>query len=486
MTTLQLQNGITLHCEALVRFVQSRRAVYKATMQIVGLPKQKVFAKVFSGKNLEKYASRDKAGCTLLSAANILAPAIVADSYLEGGSARVLCYEAIDTASAEDTYNRLRIGEDHAAEYQARLALMKLLTVTVAEHHLANLIQTDLYLKNFLVKDNLVYTLDGDGIRALSPIFKKHQKKRNLATLFSKMDVLDDDWILVLYEMYCEKMGLRYSLFDEAEIWMLTQKIRLSVSTGYAEKKVFRSCSDVKVTHSFTSYTALAREIKGDISQVLVNSARLDELLEDTGQRIKTGNTCTVGLADIGSTQLVIKRYNIKNSLHALSRAFRPSRAARSWANAYRLNISNIATPKPLALVEERYGLIRRRAYFLAEYVNAPDIAEFFEQTHHLEDKKTVADEVAQLFYKLYLLKFSHGDCKATNIKIVDLKPVLIDLDSMLSHTSAWRFEAKHVRDLKRFMRNWEHDPETTALLKQAFVLQHDDEDGVLALAGIV
>lgn len=497
MTILTLENGATLDCETLVRFVEGRRAVYKAALSNEALsnhtklnqPKHTVFAKVFSGKNFERYANRDKAGYTQLSVANILTPKLVLDTYLADHSARVLCYQAIDiTGSAEDHYYSLCDGKDYAANYHARLALMKLVTSAVAEHHNANLVQTDLYLKNFLVKDNAVYTIDGDGIRRLFhnllPWTRRRKKMRNLATLFSKMDVLDDGWIADLYEDYCKKTGITYSSFDYVEVYLLTQKIRHRVASGYANKKVFRSCTDVKAVQSFACYTALANGFNSEPNWGLVKPRVLDSLLLRPEQRMKTGNTCTVGLADIGSMQVVIKRYNIKNSLHALSRAFRPSRAAKSWANAHRLIISNIATPKPLALVEERYGWLRRRAYFLAEYLNAPDIAQFSTQAT-LEHKKIIAHEVALLFYKLYLLKFSHGDCKATNIKIVNLKPVLIDLDSMVAHTSAWQFKRKHVRDLKRLMRNWEFTSEAAVLLKQAFVLQYNEEY-ILALAGIV
>ena len=40
-----------------------------------------------------------------------------------------------------------------------------------------------------------------------------------------------------------------------------------------------------------------------------------------------------------------------------------------------------IATAAPIALLEKRCGIIRRQAYFLAEYVDAPDAAEFFADT---------------------------------------------------------------------------------------------------------
>jgi hypothetical protein len=174
---------------------------------------------------------------------------------------------------------------------------------------------------------------------------------------------------------------------------------------------------------------------------------------------------------------VVVKRYNIKSFWHGLSRAFRTSRAAQSWANAHRLLISNIATAQPLALVEERWGVFRRRAYYLSEYVDAPDALQFFAQCASADDRLVVARQLVALLHKLYLLKYTHGDFKATNIKIVDLKPLLIDLDAMQAHSFCrfgdWGFERKHIKDVKRFIRNWDNDRQTQAFLKQALSAEY-------------
>lgn len=450
----------------MVRVLPQQREVVRGTWQ-----GQWVYAKKFTGNRAKKHFERDVAGVQQLVNANIVTPALLFHGQAAEANAYVAIYAAVSPAqNAEEVYARLPKDQ--------RLLLMRQLVQAVASHHKAGLIQTDLYFKNFLVKTDakvsasIVYTLDGDGIRPLSIFFKKRQQQQNLATFFSKMDVLDEaDWLQDLYQDYCVAMGQPALLESMANVWLATQKIRQQVASSYADKKVFRTCTDVKVTRHFRYFTAIANGFL--VGETTLH--HLDVLLANVSDNIKNGNTCTITKANIANQQVVVKRYNIKGVLHGLTRAFRKSRAAISWANAYRLGILNIATPKPLALVEERFGHLRGRAYFVSAYLEAPDVAQFFAQAHPVETKQAAAYEVASLFYRLNLLKISHGDCKASNIKIKDGKPVLLDLDAM--QANPWFFDQKHVKDLRRFMRNWQNDADTTLLFKQAFVAAYNEVD---------
>lgn len=475
--SVRLPNGSILFCEKVVRRVPNKRLVCLGAWG-----QQVVYAKLFIGNDASRYCERDNQGIELMLNAGIVSPKLLYSGLAEDGKTYLMILEAITSAkNAEEVWCQL--------DTASRFSLAKKLVQAVAGHHQAGLLQTDLYFKNFLVKDDLIYTLDGDGIRQMHPLFQKRQKLQNLATLFSKMDVLDDVWIAELYRTYCLHLDVICLPVDVTRVRYLTQKIRYQVASGYANKKVFRTCTDVKVAQSFKRFEAVA----SGFSDVIHTLASLDCFLADTKLNIKNGNTCTVGKALIANQAVVIKRYNIKNFWHGLSRAFRASRAAKSWASAHQLIISNIATPKPLALIEERFGCIRRSAYYLSAYIDAPDALQFFAESSSLEEKKTLAGNIAILFFKLYLLRISHGDCKATNIKVVDSAPVLIDLDAMHAHSTGmfnvW-FERKHVKDLKRLMNNWVHDAEVTALLKRAFVLQYaqasfDANDSILFRAGI-
>jgi tRNA A-37 threonylcarbamoyl transferase component Bud32 len=252
--------------------------------------------------------------------------------------------------------------------------------------------------------------------------------------------------------------------------------IRRRVVSKYVDYKVFRECTDIKVTRTRGQFQAISRPYGSSLlGHALAN---LDPLLEAAqSQRLKSGNTCTVALAEIDNRKVVVKRYNVKNFWHGLGRALRQSRAAISWSNAHRLQMHEIATASPVALVERRYGFIRRQAYFVAEYIDAPDIHDFFAKADVDEtQKRIVANNVAQLFYKLNLLKISHGDFKATNVKVVGDQPLLIDLDSMRQHKWRWLFERSHLRDLRRFLRNWQQAPQTRMLLTDAFAKFYKDQ----------
>ncbi len=459
---LPLADGSVLAVSEVVRVVPNKRVVCKALWN-----NQQVYAKLFIGANAKRYAQRDKRGVQALINAHIATP----DLLYAGNTdfAEVLIFKAIAAQNAEVLYQQLL----ESQQKQERLQLVLQLTKAMAQLHSANLQQTDLYLKNFLVEANAIYAIDGDGIQPFSALFKKRQKQRNFATLLSKLDALDSDWIDDCYTHYCQLTGAIYSVSDYTAIYLLTQKLRKQAASRFADKKVFRTCTDVKVSQNFNHFTATSSDF--DAKNLTVE--QLDSALNDTKDRLKSGNTCTVGSAIIGNQQVVIKRYNIKNCLHGFKLGFSQSRAEKSWANAHRLAISNVATAKPLALIEARFGWIKRRAYFLSANVFAPDIAEFFAQDHDVLTKQKVAYETALLFYKLNLLQISHGDCKASNIKILDGKPVLIDLDSMQAHTCSWWFEKKHIKDLKRLMQNWDNHPETIAIFKQAFVQAYDEID---------
>lgn len=460
-TSLILADGSQLEIRDVVRTVPGKRLVCKALWK-----SQPVYAKIFVGQHADRYVKRDARGVQWLNEAGIATPALQYSGHLMDSPAKVLIFSEItDVCNAEAQLSIL--------DASARAELAKCLVRAVALHHRHCLIQTDMYLKNFLIKENVAYTLDGDGIRQLNGLFQNPTQLKNLATLLSKFDVMDDGWIKDMYAHYCLHRGLPPTSKDVSRLVALTQQLRLAQVNLYADKKVFRQCTDVNVSQTYCSFKAIARNASADQIEISL----MDSCLAVHERNIKNGNTCTVGIADWADKKVVIKRYNIKNIWHGIHRAFRVSRAAASWANAHRLNMVNIATAEPLALVEARWGWLRRRAYFIAAYVDAPDVAAFFQQCNDAAQKNLVATQLAKLLHKLYALRYTHGDMKASNIKIVGSAPTLIDLDAMRAHgrgpVADWRFRHSHIKDIKRFLHNWHDDAATQTLLRQALINEY-------------
>ena len=457
---IALADGRQLEVLELVRSIPNKRLVCRAVCN-----QQTVYAKIFIGKDAQKYAARDQHGVGLLQQAGIATPALInADKLATQSGAVLLFAEVPDCENAEQAYA--------AMTEKARFNLVKLLVMEVAKHHNAGLLQTDLYLKNFLVKNDKIYTLDGDGIRKFSPL-SKQKALENLSVLLSKFDVLAlENGLPDLLKTYAQTRSW-HKVPDAYWLQHLTQAHRRQVASNYADKKVFRNCTDVKI-HALRGLLYAASSLYENIL-LPTNIAELDAAF--TPQTIiKNGNTCTVAITQIGDLKIVIKRYNIKSFWHGVSRALRQTRAAASWANAHRLGLLGIATAKPIALIETRSLGLRGKAYFLAEYIDAPDAAEFFNNTNNKGHRAAAIKNIATLFYKLYLLQISHGDMKATNIKLQNNKPVLIDLDSMRQHSQATPALQAHVRDLRRFMQNWQSDASLYNAFMKAFVTIYKDQ----------
>ncbi|MGB5443238.1 MAG: lipopolysaccharide kinase InaA family protein, partial [Gammaproteobacteria bacterium] len=182
---------------------------------------------------------------------------------------------------------------------------------------------------------------------------------------------------------------------------------------------------------------------------------------------LKQGYSCTLWRAHADGHELVVKRYNIKRFSHRIGRSLRPTRAAVSWKNAHRLEMCAIPTPKPVALVEERFGPLRGRAWYVCEYVPGDDALVLCDPPM---DKSNTAQAVASIVSVLKQLadcRISHGDMKGNNFILTSPGATLIDLDAMKQHKRLPAFQRAQRRDLRRFMRNWETCPETAAMFHQ-------------------
>src|SRR5690554_3766046 len=154
--------------------------------------------------------------------------------------------------------------------------------------------------------------------------------------------------------------------------------------------------------------------------------------------------------------------------MHWLKRFWRASRAWHSWRAGHLLSVLGIATPQPLAVIENRWCGLRGRAWLISDYCGEQDI---IARLNPYQNTDTVPEaEISALEALLQALireKISHGDLKGHNILWHQQRCYLIDLDAMQQHRSMRSFARAYTKDRTRLLRNWPQQSPLYKLLDQ-------------------
>ncbi|MHC4168023.1 MAG: lipopolysaccharide kinase InaA family protein [Planctomycetota bacterium] len=187
---------------------------------------------------------------------------------------------------------------------------------------------------------------------------------------------------------------------------------------------------------------------------------QIDTLLH-TGQVIKDGDTCHVSRLVWNYKDVVVKRYNHKGLIHSLRHTIKKSRARKAWLHARRLGALNLATPKPVAYVEHRRGLLVWQSYLVTEYVDGQMLYDFVRDDTVAERQQLDAiRQAVELLDEFWKHGITHGDLKHTNVLVTDSGPVLTDLDAMAAHRWTLFYRSRQRKDAERFLKKTDVSPE--------------------------
>jgi len=171
------------------------------------------------------------------------------------------------------------------------------------------------------------------------------------------------------------------------------------------------------------------------------------DTLMNKGQIFKNDQTSCVSRLMWNGRDIMVKRYNHKGFIHSLRHTIKGSRARRAWLNAHRLRMLGIATPKPLAYIEQRKKPFVWKSYLVTEYVRGPNLKRLLQDNNITEEKwSMITQQVTDIVGKLGKYLITHGDLKHSNILITENGPVLTDLDVMKFRRFKYvhRWKAKH------------------------------------------
>jgi tRNA A-37 threonylcarbamoyl transferase component Bud32 len=147
-------------------------------------------------------------------------------------------------------------------------------------------------------------------------------------------------------------------------------------------------------------------------------------------------------LADGDVLRTIYKRPLPRNWRRKLRMMLGRSRSRRGWKTAHALLHRHLPTPRPLAFVEQRRGLLVRESFLLTEALpDALDLEVLLRRERPLRGSKLwrqlkneLAELIARRLRELHATGVWHRDCKASNILILpepELSLLWTDLDGL-------------------------------------------------------
>ena len=424
--TIMLADGSELTVERWLRILPGKRLTGRGRWN-----GRAVLAKLFvAARGSGRHWQRELNGIEMLRAHALPAPALLSSGRMEGAGHFAL------TEYLTDAHN-----PDAAAP-----AELGRVFETVGRMHARGILQKDVHLDNFLLHGESLHVVDGDAIR---PAGTARERLDNLALLMAQLapatsDALRDG-LLAAY-----RRGNPDLPIDEARLREAVRDARAARLADYLDK-CLRDCSLFKSARRADRYFSMVRSEEGSLAPVMADP---DAWIKQ-GIPLKRGRSATLALIEPEGRKLVIKRYNIKDAGHAVSRAWRPSRAWHAWVEAHRLRFLGIATPRPLALIERRLGPLRGRAWLITEYCAGPSLLERLAAHADSGAPAGILAAVRRLFAQFAAERIGHGDLKANNFIWNGRDLCVLDLDAMRQYDSEAAWRKAWRKDRARFLRNW-------------------------------
>lgn len=444
-----MADGQSFYADEVVRIIPKRRLVAFGTWQ----GKPAVAKLFFDPQHAKRQMEADVRGVKTLLDYKVPTPQLYHQGKSKDERVYILIFERIlDAYSLEDIWL-------HPHKVDDLLFMLKAVIVELATQHVLGVLQKDLHLKNFLLTEKTIYTLDGAQVELFPHLMPKKQSLHNLALFLAQFGVGVEALQEKLLLHYAKSRGWLLKKEDISELFLTIKKWNRQRWEKF-EKKIFRECTPFACLETWQAFGMYDRKY---VSPEFLNFLQHPEqaFKHPTAVLLKNGRSATVIKVQFDHRTLVIKRYNLKNIWHRLRRCLRPTRASTSWRLAQKLNLFGVKTAKPVAFIEKKWLGLRGKSYYVTEYISGEHIGDYFQQ-HQTDESQITAmiKHIITLLKNIAKLEITHGDLKMTNILIDQEKqPVLIDLDGAAEHVSLSSLRSAWRKEIKRFLANFSHQP---------------------------
>ncbi|MHC4158195.1 MAG: lipopolysaccharide kinase InaA family protein [Planctomycetota bacterium] len=399
-----------------------------------------MFSDRFSAR---RHLKREWRGLSILRERGLNLPEPFFTGQTEDGYLAVVLEKIAGSSTALDFFNE-------AKDETAKLDLLILVCRELARQHDKGVLQKDLHLGNFLMQEDKVFALDAGQMQFFTHPIARERSISELALLASYLSADDTESMAKLYEEYFKVRNWRFGKQDERLF-----KKQLSVRREKAIKKGLKKCLRTSKRYlriKSGRYLAVFDKSFCRGAEPFDFVEQIDELM-DSGHILKDGNTCYVSHFAWNNRDIAAKRYNHKGFVHSLRHTIKRSRAHRGWLHGHRLGMLDIASPKPVAYIEQHRGMLVWKSYLVTEYVEGQKLYDFLRDDSVTEQQRSkAAGQIKKLLNQLGEHKISHSDLKHSNILVTENGPVLTDLDAMKIHKYEWLYKVYHAKDAARLL----------------------------------
>lgn len=458
---LVLANGDVFMAERVVRLIPKKRMVVFGTLN----QKQVVAKLFFERKRAKEHLRKDVAGVKTLQENKIPTPELYYEGTAKDKRVLVLIFERLTYADSLYALWQMR-NDNNTSEM---LFLLKAVVKEIATQHVLGVLQHDLHLKNFLLTDKTVYTLDGGQIELFPVLLPKKASINSLALFLAQLGAGVEDIQEALFRHYAKLRGWVLKKDDLTDLFLAIKKWNDSRWEKF-EKKIMRNSSDFARVEDWQTFGMYDRAYAGSEFNAFLKQPE-SVFQSKQAKVLKAGRSSTVIKISLDQHTYVIKRYNLKSFSHRMRRMLRPTRAFTSWRLTQKMNLLGVKTAKPIAFIEKRFFGLRGKSYFVMEHVPGEHVGQYLARVANDEaavDK--MVQRIVGLLKTLAKLEITHGDLKATNLLITESEqPLLIDFDGAAEHRSITSLRAGWRREIKRFLANFRHLPTVVEKFRRAF-----------------
>lgn len=436
---IALVDGHQMTVVRLLRVLPGKRLVGE-----VDLAGRRVLAKLFIGRRGGAHCRRERRGIEALLAAGVPTPSLLATTALVGGG------QALLTPFLEAAENLAIAWAPFAAAPAGDAAAVSLLAPALAllgRLHAAGLAHDDLHFGNFLCDAGDMFLIDGDAVRVISPgrPLSAAAACANLAVFLAQLPPAWDALPASLLDAYDDGTGRPAP--DPA---LLRQRIAAVRAWRLADflRKTVRDCTLFAVEHTFTRFSAVVRHEARNLAPLIA----APEAFVNDACRLPATTRCVVNVA-VAGRMLTVTRYPVADFSYALSRLGRSSDAWHGWREGHRLHFLGIATPAPLAMIEERVGPLRRRAWLINDHCAGTTLRDHLPADR--EPPLAEARALLALIDDLRQQRISHGRLSATSLLWSAGRLMLTDLEAARRHRLPTTYARAWRDDRARLLRDW-------------------------------